>query len=74
MLKSKLFGKLVRPAAALRPGLVLNRELEESLEIITPHGQQITITVVRIRHGRSVRLHVAAPKDVTIFRSELEAA
>lgn len=46
--------------------LVLSRKLGEKILI----GKDVTITVVDIDRGK-VRLGVEAPRDVTIFRSEL---
>lgn len=47
--------------------LVISRDAGESVRI----GDNITIEVIKINHGR-VRLAIVAPKDVRVIRSELE--
>lgn len=49
--------------------LVLTRKLEESIVI----GGSIVVKVVEIR-GDNVRLAIDAPREVTIHRSEVQAA
>ncbi len=49
--------------------LVLNRKLGEC--IVVP-GCDLTITVVAVE-GKSVRLGIAAPADVAVYREELWA-
>jgi carbon storage regulator CsrA len=46
--------------------LVLTRKLQQQIKI----GEQITITVVRVK-GNTVRLGVAAPRDMRVVRAEL---
>lgn len=46
--------------------LVLSRKLQEQIRI----GDQITITVLRIKGGQ-VRLGIQAPRQVRVLRSEL---
>jgi len=46
--------------------LVLGRKQMESIHI----GQNITVTVLSVR-GRTVRLGIDAPSEVSILRSEL---
>lgn len=46
--------------------LVLSRKLNESILI----GENITITIVDIRKG-SIRLGIAAPREVPVVRDEL---
>lgn len=48
--------------------LVLSRKINEVITI----GNDITITVVEIR-GDKVRLGIAAPKDLPVWRAELTA-
>lgn len=48
--------------------LVLTRRIDEQIRV----GDEITITIVRIK-GRSVRIGIDAPRDVSVRRSELEA-
>lgn len=49
--------------------LVLSRLVGEKLVLQTAHGE-VTVTVVDVR-GDKVRLGFEAPKDVSIWRSEL---
>ena len=46
--------------------LVLSRKLQEQICI----GGQITITILKTR-GKTVRLGIEAPRDVTVYREEL---
>ena len=46
--------------------LVLSRKCHDSIHI----GSDIVVTVLAIR-GNRVRLHVEAPRDVPVLRSEL---
>lgn len=48
--------------------LVLIREVDEGLKI----GDEITVTVLEVQGG-SVRLGIAAPKEVLVLRKELQA-
>ncbi len=48
--------------------LVLSRKKDEKILI----GERIVITVVQVK-GDKVRLGIEAPKDVRVFRAELEA-
>ena len=50
--------------------LVLSRKLGERIQIETPSGEVIWVSVVDIRRGK-VRLGVTAPKDVVVVREEL---
>ena len=55
--------------------LVLGRTKDESIVIKVPPSdvqRDIKIMVVRVEHGRNVRLGVDAEKDIVILRSELE--
>ncbi len=47
--------------------LVINRKLDQQIQI----GDDITITVVRIRGRQDVRIGIEAPDDLTIRRVEL---
>lgn len=51
--------------------LVLHRHIDESVTLITPEGQRITVTVTSFQKG-GVRLGFDASPVVTIVRSELE--
>lgn len=53
--------------------LVLSRKEDEEVVIRTESGQEIVVTVVGIRCDR-VRLGVAAPLSMTIFRREVQDA
>lgn len=46
--------------------LVLTRKLQQQIKI----GDQITVTVLRVK-GNTVRIGVAAPRDVRVTRGEL---
>lgn len=46
--------------------LVLTRKLQQQIKI----GDQITVTVLRVK-GNTVRIGVAAPRDVRVIRGEL---
>lgn len=50
-------------------GLVITRQAGEQILV----GNDIVISVARIHNGR-VRLHVIAPKDVSIDRPEIRAS
>ena len=52
---------------ALKKGLVLTRKLNEQITI----GDEIVLTVVRLS-GDRVRIHVSAPRELRILRTELE--
>jgi carbon storage regulator len=47
--------------------LVLSRKIGEQIHV----GPSITVTVVEVNGGR-VRLGIAAPQEVQIFRAELQ--
>jgi carbon storage regulator CsrA len=54
--------------------LILARNTDEQIIITTPGGTQIVVTVVDFPEcGRRVRLGIAAPRDVTIHRAEVQA-
>jgi len=57
-------------ALTLRPGLSLTRCRHERIVLTTAAGETIELTVLAITR-REVKLHFAAPANVTIFRSEL---
>jgi carbon storage regulator CsrA len=46
--------------------LVLTRKLQQQVKI----GDQITVTILRVK-GNTVRIGVAAPRDVRVVRGEL---
>jgi carbon storage regulator CsrA len=48
--------------------LVLSRKTEEQIKI----GETITITVLRVK-GSTVKLGIAAPRDVRVVRGEISA-
>jgi carbon storage regulator len=50
-------------------GLVVARRIGEAIRV----GDDVTVTVVRLG-DEAVRLHVEAPKDRLILRTELESA
>ncbi len=47
--------------------LVLSRKLGEKIVI----GDQIVVTVVKLDHGQ-VRLGIEAPREITVFREEID--
>lgn len=47
--------------------LVLSRKQGESIRL---PGEDVTITILRLSHGR-VRVGISAPEEVTVMRSEL---
>lgn len=51
-------------------GLVLARNLQESVTITDTNGVQIVITFTKL-HGNRVSLHINAPSSVKIVRTEL---
>lgn len=53
--------------------LVLSRQRDETIEVTTPDGTRIDITVVDIR-GDKVRLGITAPKETTVHRLEVADA
>ena len=51
-------------------GLTVTRKHGESIEIMTPEGRRIVVTVCPT-NGNQVRLNVNAEKAVRVLRSEL---
>lgn len=51
--------------------LVLSRKIGEKIVITQTDGKPITVMVVSIERGK-VRLGVDAPREVTIYRSEIQ--
>ena len=51
-------------------GLVLARNLQESITLTASNGEQVIITLAKI-HGNRASLHVNAPSSVKIVRTEL---
>lgn len=52
--------------------LVLSRKQDESIVIKRDGQSDIRITIVRIDNRNKVRVGIAADKDVTVLRSELD--
>jgi len=50
-------------------GLVVTRQLEESIKVFDESGESIDIKLIQIK-GKYVRLFVHAPKNFTIVRTE----
>jgi sRNA-binding carbon storage regulator CsrA len=50
--------------------LVVERRVNESLTVISPHGETIVVQVIQARNGR-VKLCTTAPTDYLLRRSEL---
>lgn len=50
--------------------LVLGRKLGEKVMLDLPSGERVTLTVVDIDRGK-VRIGIAAPPAVAIYRQEL---
>ena len=48
--------------------LVLSRKVGQQICI----GDEITVTFIRVNSDGSVRLGINAPKDVTIYRKEIQ--
>lgn len=51
--------------------LVLSRKKDERIVITSPTGVVITLTCVEIR-GDMARIGIAAPRDWTVHREEIE--
>jgi sRNA-binding carbon storage regulator CsrA len=51
-------------------GLTVTRKHGESIEIMTPEGRRIVVTVCPT-NGSQVRLNVVAERAVSVMRSEL---
>ncbi len=49
--------------------LVLTRKLQQQIKI----GEQITVTILKVK-GNTVRVGIAAPRDVRVIRGELPLA
>jgi carbon storage regulator CsrA len=52
--------------------LTLSRKKNESIVLLLPDGREIVVTVLERGRGSSnaVRIGIAAPKDIPIFRPE----
>ena len=53
--------------------LVFGRKVDECVDLVTPEGLVITVTVVAIR-GKGCRIGFSAPLDVSIVRREVPDA
>ena len=51
--------------------LVLSRKVNERIICTAPSGEQVKVMVVGV-YGDKVKLGIDAPRDVTIYREEIQ--